>query len=53
VVLDLVEDIEAGVKATGWQAKLAVLVARAVQTYADCVVAYEAFKKAIVGGGAK
>jgi hypothetical protein len=53
VVLDLVEDIEAGIKATGWQAKLAVLVAKAAQTYADCLAAYEAFKKAIVGGGAK
>lgn len=53
VVLDLVEDIEAGVKAVGWQTKLAVLVAKAAQTYADCVKAYEAFKKAIVGGGGK
>jgi len=53
VVLDLVEDIEAGVKATGWQAKLAALVARAAQTYVDCLAAYEAFKKAIVVGGGK
>lgn len=50
VVLDLVEDIEAGMKAAGWQAKLAAVVAKATQTYADCVAAYDAFKVAIAGG---
>lgn len=50
VVLDLVEDIEAGMKASGWQAKLAAVVAKAGQAYADCVAAYDAFKVAIKGG---
>lgn len=56
VVLDLIEDIQAGIKASGWQAKLTAVAAKVAQTYADCVAAYEAFKKAIsttTGGGGK
>jgi hypothetical protein len=53
VVLDLIETIQAGAKASGWQAKLTAVVAKAAQTYADCVAAYDAFKKVITGGGVK
>lgn len=50
VVLDLVEDVEAGMRAAGWQAKLVAVTAHAARLYADCVAAYEAFKAAIKGG---
>jgi hypothetical protein len=50
-VLDLVEDIEAGMKAAGWEAKLVAVTAQASRTYTDCVAAYTALKAALTGGG--
>jgi hypothetical protein len=49
VVVDLVRTIEAGVKASGWEAKLAAVVAGGAKAYADCVAAVAAFKAAIGG----
>lgn len=49
VTLDLIEDIEAGVKAHGWEAKLAALVARAAQLYHDVLTAITAAKAAFGG----
>ena len=49
VALDVLEDINAGLKPGGWQAKLAQLVAEAVKLYGDAVSAYTAWK-ATVGG---
>jgi hypothetical protein len=50
VVIDLIDDIEAGMKAQGWEAKLTAVVARAAQLYTDCTAAYTAFTAAIKGG---
>jgi len=49
VALDLVVDIEAGVKVAGWQAKLAAVAARLAQTYADALAAVTAAKAAFGG----
>lgn len=49
VALDLIEDIEAGVKAAGWQAKLTALAARAAQLYADALAAVTAARAAFGG----
>jgi len=49
VVLDVLEDIDAGLKPGGWQAKLAGLVAQAVKLYSDAVAAYTNWR-ATVGG---
>jgi hypothetical protein len=49
VVLDLVEDLEAGLKPGGWEQKLAGLVAEAVKLAADVVTAFTAWK-ATAGG---
>ena len=49
VVVDLVRTIEAGVKASGWEAKLAVVVAGGAAAYADVLAAVAAFKVAIGG----
>jgi len=49
VVLDVLEDVAAGLKPGGWQVKLAQLVAEAVKLYGDAVTAFTAWK-ATVGG---
>jgi len=49
VVVDLVRTIEAGIKASGWEAKLAAAVAGGAKAYADCMAAVSAFKTAIGG----
>ena len=47
VVVDLLRIIEAGIRASGWEAKLATIVAGAVSSAADCAAAVAAFKQAI------
>lgn len=49
VVLDVLEDVDAGLKPGGWQAKLAGLVAEAVKLYADAVAAFNAWKSTVGG----
>jgi hypothetical protein len=49
VVLDILEDIDAGLKPGGWQAKLAQLVSEAVKLYGDAVSAYTAWKTTVGG----
>jgi predicted small secreted protein len=49
VVLDVLEDVDAGLKPGGWQAKLAQLVAEAVKLYTDAFAAFNAWKTAIGG----
>lgn len=51
VVLDLIEDVEAGLKAAGWEARLVAVTAQATRTYTDCVAAYTALKAALTRGG--
>ncbi len=43
------EDIDAGLKPGGWQAKLAQLVAAAVKLYGDAVSAYSTWKTTVGG----
>jgi len=42
--VDVIMDMEAGAKPSGWQAKLAAVVAEVVKQSTDLVYAYEAFK---------
>jgi hypothetical protein len=49
VVLDILEDIDAGMKPGGWEVKLAGLVAQAVKLYGDAVSAYTAWKTTVGG----
>lgn len=49
VVLDVLEDIEAGLKPGGWQAKLAGLVAEAVKLYTDALAAFTAWRTTVGG----
>ena len=54
VVIDLLEDIEAGLRPGGWEAKLAGIVADAVKLAVDLAEAYNqfrlAFGKSAIGG---
>jgi hypothetical protein len=49
VVVDLLRVIDAGIKATGWEAKLAAVVAGGAAAYADVLAAVAAFKAALGG----
>ena len=49
VVLDVLEDIAAGLKPGGLEAKLAQLVAEAVKLYADALAAFNAWKSTVGG----
>ena len=54
VVIDLLEDVESGLRPGGWEAKLAGIVADAVKLGADLAEAYNqfrlAFGKSAIGG---
>lgn len=51
VVLDVLEDVAAGLKPGGWEAKLAGLVSNAVKLWVDVAEAYSQFKGMVVRGG--
>lgn len=49
IVLDLVEDIDAGLRGNGWQAKLATVVTDVAKAWGDLVLAYAAYQTTFGG----